>query len=252
MSLPFFYAENTPDEGRECMLDEETSKHIVQVLRMKIGEQLRLTDGKGNSSIAEILVAHKKQSAVKIITSSFSPANVSRLTIGISLIKNPNRFEWFLEKAAELGVNEIIPLICERTEKQHARYDRFLNIARSAMLQSAQTWLTTIQEPLKFKDVVERSNQGQKFIAHCEEGIKQPLSAVLNNSRKSCKELQKKYLEKTGVSSQSKIILIGPEGDFSPTEIKLANQFNFEAVSLGKTRLRTETAGIFAAVMGSS
>src|SRR6185295_12899984 len=151
------------------------------------------------------------------------------ITIAISLLKNTNRFEWFLEKATEIGVSEIIPLICERTEKQKFRYDRMKGICISAILQSQQTWLPILNEPKQFDDIViQQFDQQQKFIAHCDESsVKKQLSTLQ--------------------SFNSSIIFIGPEGDFTKDEIKLALENNFVPVSLGETRLRTETAGIVAA-----
>lgn len=229
MSLPYFFAEYISES--ETALEEETSKHIVQVLRMKPGEHLRLTDGKGNAAEGEITDAHKKHCIVKIINKEFIPKPSRQLTIAISLIKNMSRFEWFIEKATELGVAEIIPMICERTEKQKFRHGRFLNICTSAMLQSMQTWRPQLHEPVNFKDVVNDSKHQQKIIAHCLDDDKRMLNKVFD------------------ASLSSHIILIGPEGDFSVNEINLAREHGFIPVSLGGTRLRTETAGIYASVV---
>jgi 16S rRNA (uracil1498-N3)-methyltransferase len=157
-----------------------------------------------------------------------------KVIIGISLIKNSSRFEWFLEKATEIGVYEIIPLLCERTEKEKFRIDRMKGICISAMLQSQQTWLPLLHEPVAY-DLLFRQEEiariAQKFIAHCVDGQKHDLASSVDKSL------------------ASQIILIGPEGDFSPKEIEEALQSNFIPVSLGDTRLRTETAGIVAAAM---
>ena len=211
------------------VLDDETSKHIVQVLRMKKGESLKLTDGKGNLLTAEISNDHKKHCGVKITDSRFTPHDSRKITIAISLLKNSNRFEWFLEKATEIGVSEIIPLICTRTEKEKFRQDRMQNILMSAMLQSQQYWLPLLHQPTLFDEVLQ-TPVDQKFIAHCEESNKQSLSFHQR-------------------SSTSKLILIGPEGDFTPEEIEAAYKNNFIPVSLGNTRLRTETAAIVAATV---
>jgi len=155
----------------------------------------------------------------------------SKIAIAISPVKNNTRFEWFLEKATEIGVTEIIPLICNRTEKTVFKFDRMKSILVSAMLQSQQCWLPVLHEPTKFNSLITSSTQQQKFIAHCIDDAKRSL-ADLNNE-----------------SLSSKIILIGPEGDFTADEIDLALQNQFSAVSLGATRLRTETAGIVAATL---
>lgn len=231
MALPFFYKEDLDLLSTEVVLDEDTSKHITQVLRMQAGEPLQLTDGKGNVYIALIKDANRKKCIVSFMATNHQPQTRNRISIAISLIKNSNRFEWFLEKATELSITEIVPLLCERTEKQHFRFDRMKNILVSAMLQSQQCWLPVLHEPVKFDKVILSSAQQQKFIAHCIEAEKRNLVDLVNESL------------------SSRIILIGPEGDFSPAEIQLAIQQHFIPVTLGDTRLRTETAGIVAATL---
>lgn len=232
MALPYFYNNSIPGLSSSLILNEENSKHIVQVLRMKNDEQLQLTDGKGNLFTAQIIDNNKTKCSVEIIKISCQPASINNISIAISLIKNTGRFEWFLEKVTEIGVTEIIPLICERTEKQHFRFERVQEILISAMLQSQQTYLPLLHEPVKYEKYIERQkeNTGQKFIAHCEEAKgKNNLSTIhpFNNPT----------------------ILIGPEGDFSSHEIETALANNFIPVALGNTRLRTETAGIVAATL---
>jgi len=227
MTLPFFYVEDL--QNASLVLDEDTSKHVIQVLRMQKGEKLLLTNGKGQKAEAEIVDDNRKRCAVNILTTETAPPKPRNIAIAISLTKNASRFEWFLEKATEIGVSEIIPLICERTEKEKFRYDRMKNILVSAMLQSQQSWLPLLYEPTEFKKVVSESKHQQKFIAHCVEEEKQQLSSVNNHL--------------------SSIILIGPEGDFTPHEIQLAVQNNFLPVTLGETRLRTETAGLVAVTL---
>lgn len=229
MAAPFFFEENLSAED-EFVLSEETSRHVVQVLRMKENEQIILTNGNGYTKTAEIIFPDKKKTKVKIVHSKFHERKKSKTAIAISLVKNNNRFEWFLEKATEIGVSAIIPLICKRTEKTHFRLDRMKSILISAMLQSQQSWLPEISEPAKFSDVIRNEKHNQKFIAHC-----------INEEKRELKDV----LEK----SSSKIILIGPEGDFTEEEIKNAIEKKYLPVSLGDTRLRTETAGLVAAVL---
>ena len=229
MALPFFYISNYDGIQKQIVLDEETSKHIIQVLRMKAGEQLNLTDGKGNLLTCSIVDDHKKHCLVKVEATSYQQPATRKVSVAISLLKNSNRFEWFLEKATEIGVSEIIPLICERTEKEKFRYERMHGICISAMLQSQQVWLPVLYEPIEFNKAVIHSSAKGKFIAHCDDGSKDQLTNQPIN--------------------QSTLILIGPEGDFTPLEIVLAIQNEFMPVSLGKTRLRTETAGIVAATL---
>lgn len=231
MSLPFFYKEDIITSSTDVVLDEATSKHIVQVLRMQNGEQLQLTNGKGILFTAEITDDNRKKCAVKVIQTNNEQRSTINIIIAISLVKNNTRFEWFLEKATEIGVSEIIPLICSRTEKATFKFERMKSILISAMLQSQQCLLPVLHEPVKFNQLVQSATQQQKFIAHCIDDAKRNLSD-LNNE---------------GLSS--KIILIGPEGDFTTDEIDLALKNNFNAVTLGPTRLRTETAGMVAATL---
>ena len=231
MALPFFYKEDIQASLASIVLDEDTSKHIVQVLRMQNGEPLQLTNGRGDLFTCEITDNNRKRCSVKILQTSNLKGQSSKITIAISLIKNSSRFEWFLEKATELGVSEIVPLICERTEKTAFKAERMKSILVSAMLQSQQCWLPVLHEPTKFNALVHSSAQQQKFIAHCMDDAKRSLTDLNNESL------------------SSKVILIGPEGEFTPGEIELALQNNFSAVSLGETRLRTETAGIAAAAL---
>ena len=233
MSLPFFFRESLSQHETSFTLSEDTSKHIVQVLRMQEGEHLQLTDGKGSIMTCYISEAHKKKCTVVKISSSFKALSPNDITIAISLIKNASRFEWFLEKATEIGVRSIIPLLCERTEKQHFRFDRMNGILISAMLQSKQCFLPELKEPLKIKSLLESNRFANKYIAHCDEdGQKTAFDPVKKN--------------------ESSIMLIGPEGDFTKEEILLAKLNGFVPVSLGNNRLRTETAGVVAAVMMNS
>jgi len=229
MALPYFYMETIDGSERLITLAEDTSRHIVQVLRMEEGNKLQLTDGKGNLYTAEISQVNKKSASVKILSGDYDPNPSHQITIAISLLKNASRFEWFLEKAAEIGIYEIIPLICDRTEKQHFRLDRMKSILVSAMLQSQQSWLTKLSEPVLLSTRLSGFDHALKLIGHCE-------------------ETNKRFIKDFNKDSDT-LILIGPEGDFSPEEIDRALQNNFLPVTLGNTRLRTETAGIVAAVL---
>lgn len=195
---------------------------------MKEGERLKLTDGKGNLITAKIMVADKKHSVVSIEERNYQPPVQKRISVAISLLKNMGRFEWFVEKATEIGVSEIIPLICERTERQHFRLERVEHILVSAMLQSEQAWMPVLTAPQLYEEVISSSNYPQKLIAHCEnELVRQHIGDAIEAD-----ELQ---------------ILIGPEGDFTSHEIEHALANNYRPVSLGRTRLRSETAGVVAA-----
>jgi len=227
MALPRFYVKTLGETN--MVLDEDTSKHITGVLRMKAGEALLLTDGKGTKAHALITDDHRKRCTVTINTTEKEPVKSPKVCIAISLLKNAARFEWFLEKATEIGVSEIIPLLCERTEKEAFRHDRMQAILISAMLQSQQCWLPNLQEPTPFENII-TTDYAAKFIAHCLPQQKETLHGLL-----------KKF-------DGNRIILIGPEGDFTEAEISQALAKNFLPVTLGNTRLRTETAGMVAAV----
>lgn len=229
MQLPYFY-ENSIDFSQDVIqLSEETSKHCVQVLRMNVGAKLQLTDGKGKLSTAEIIEAHRKHTSVRILESIYTQPNQEKCTIAMALLKNNSRYEWFLEKVTELGVDRIIPLLTEHTEKTNFRWDRMNGILIAAMIQSRQTYLPILEEPQKIEQVLQTEKHEQCLIAHCEDRPKSMLSKIK--------------------ISQDTFIIIGPEGDFSGTEIDLAEKQNYAAVSLGNTRLRTETAGVIAATI---
>jgi 16S rRNA (uracil1498-N3)-methyltransferase len=234
MALPFFYIESFDETQQLITLNEETSKHVVQVLRMQVGEQLNLTDGKGSLLTAAISEAHKKHCVVRIDATRHTLQAARKTAIAVSLVKNASRFEWFLEKATEMGVTEIIPLLCERTERQHFRYDRMKGIVVSAVLQSQQTWLPVLHEPVKFEHAIRQtgaSDERLKLIAHCEDTAKNSFSKMQLDQ----------FL--------NSIILIGPEGDFTSAEIAAAITAGYQPVMLGETRLRTETAALAAAAL---
>ena len=234
MKLPLFYKAAIDSSTTSVELDEATSKHIIQVLRMQLGEQLQLTNGKGKLLTAAITNDNRKKVVVTIYHTEESKAYPSKISIAISPVKNNTRFEWFLEKATEIGVAEIIPLICARTEKQQFKWERMNAILVSAMLQSQQVWLPILREPIKFSKYLSDLNRVPsllKMIAHCED------------------ENYKQSLQKIADPASDQLILIGPEGDFTTQEIDYALQNGCVPVSLGNTRLRTETAGIVAAAL---
>lgn len=230
MSLPLFFSEEIAMPGAVITLDETTTRHVTQVLRMKEGDQLYLTNGKGKKLLASVQEQSKKKCTVSILQETDVPPSPRQLTVAVSLLKNAARFEWFLEKATETGISDIVPLICDRTERTHFRLDRMKNILVSAMLQSQQYWLPRMPEPVPFNEWIKTAAADSKLIAHCMESAKEPLL-------------------KLAQAKGSKCICIGPEGDFTAEEVKQAEEHQFQAVSLGNTRLRTETAAIAAAVL---
>jgi len=232
--LPYFFDSSAGAAGDELVLDEDNSRHVVQVLRMRAGDKLRLTDGKGVLFTAAILDDHKKKCRVGITSVEHTPPREKSVTIAISPLKNASRLEWFLEKATEIGVTAIIPLLAERTERQHTRPDRWQNILVSALLQSQQTWLPELPEPVSFPTLIASANAEQRLIAHCLEAPR-PTQSLAGLARKQ--------------PAASTLILIGPEGDFSQKEVELAFAGGFIPVTLGDNRLRTETAGVVAATL---
>ena len=229
MALPFFYTENIHTDN--LVLDEDTSRHVSGVLRMKVGEELLLTDGKGTRATAVITDDHRKRCAVNIVQRETEEERKGGVTLAVSLVKNAARFEWFLEKATELGVAQIIPLLCQRTEREKFRQELLQHIITSALLQSQQVWMPHLHAPTPLEQVLTTAQQQQKFIAHCG-------------------PQQKQSLAQQGIQvDKPKIMLIGPEGDFTEAEIDAALKAGFAPVTLGSTRLRTETAGLVAATL---
>lgn len=229
--LPYFFSERITGHS-VFALSDDTAKHIIQVLRMKKDEHILLTDGKGRKAEAIIAQADKRNCSVHVKEITYEEPSSKKICIAISILKNASRFEWFLEKATEIGITEIIPLICSRTERQHFRYERMQQIIISAMLQSQQSYLPLLHEPKDLDAVISTSNYDHKFIAHCVEEEKKTIFQVKDNNE-----------------AHSSIILIGPEGDFTKDEIAFALQNHYTPVSLGTTRLRTETAAIVAATL---
>lgn len=225
-----FYAKDiTPDAGFYTM-DEPTSKHCIQVLRHTLGEQVLLADGKGGRYTTAISDDNRKKCVVQVKKYELIPPAAAPVRIAISFTKNTSRIEWFLEKATEIGIQSIIPLISQRTEKEKFRADRFENILVSAMLQSQQYYLPVLHTPVLFDALVEGPPASQLFIAHC-------------------LPEQKTHLWQAMQPGQDSLLLIGPEGDFTPEEISAALNRGFQPVSLGNTRLRTETAGMVGCTM---
>ena len=224
MSLLFY----TPHiENDLAPLDREESRHLLTVLRKDVGDQLRLTDGKGCFYNAIIAEAGKKQAVVRIVEKIQTPEPPAKLHIAIAPTKQIDRFEWFLEKATEIGIQKITPLLCQRSERKVVRHDRLEKVLISAMKQSLQSRLPQLQALTRFADVVRQNDTPQRFIAWCPN---EPLPDLRTLIRPSTDTL----------------ILIGPEGDFSPEEIALADENGFTGIGLGSTRLRTETAGLVA------
>lgn len=219
----------TPDLIAEVYtLSEEESKHAVRVLRLQAGDEVVLVDGKGGYYQARILEANPKRTHLQIFQKQqeFGKRN-HYLHIAVAPTKNIERLEWFLEKATELGIDEITPLICERSERKEVKTERLNKIISSAVKQSIKAYHPVLNAPIGFKKFVALPFEGQKFIAHCMEGEKSSIKDLI--------KARSKYL-----------VLIGPEGDFTPAELALAETHSILPISLGESRLRTETAALAA------
>ena len=224
---PYFYYAALKEAAGIILLDEVTRHHVVTVLRMQVGEHIALMNGAGVSAEAVIEVADKKVLRVSIAAKNTYPQPAQKTMLAISLLKNTSRFEWMLEKVTEIGLTDVVPIISERTEKIHFREDRMRQIIISAGIQSKQMWMPVLHAPKKVEELIKDSPCQGKFIAHCLDGNK----TILHKQE------------------QDTLLLIGPEGDFTPSEIDLALQHDFIPVSLGESRLRTETAGVVGAVL---
>lgn len=223
-----------PDlSGETILLSEEESKHAIRVLRMSIGERVELVDGKGTRATAEVANDHPKRCELRILSRSIEKTNRDYyLHIAIAPTKNIERTEWFVEKAVEIGIDEITFLDCEHSERGVIKLDRIEKVAVSAMKQSQQSWMPLINDMMDFHTFMACGTADVMLIAHCEDGQKNPISSV-------------------SFSDKKVLILIGPEGDFSSEEIERALGSNYTAVSLGETRLRTETAALYAVAAAS-
>ena len=226
--MQLFYNPEILETTKEIIFDKVESAHIVRVLRKKESDILHITNGKGFLFDAKIVIANDKKCLASIIKTEQKPKPWNYyLHIAIAPTKNNDRIEWFLEKATEIGIDEITPIICSNSERRVVKTDRFEKIIQSAMKQSLKFTLPKLNEPIKFTEFINQKFEGKICIAHCEEQAKSLLKTVINPSEKVT-------------------ILIGPEGDFSSDEIKKALLKDFTPISLGESRLRTETAGLVA------
>jgi 16S rRNA (uracil1498-N3)-methyltransferase len=224
--MHLFYTPDITPSHPQYFLNEEESKHAVRVLRLEVGSEVQLIDGKGGLYTAQIKDAHPKRTILQItnVATEYGKRN-HYLHIAIAPTKNLDRLEWFLEKATEIGIDEISLIICQRSERKEAKTERLNKIITAAIKQSLKAYHPVLNEPMALNRFLAQPFDGQKFIAHCEDSEKVTLSAELTK--------QGRYL-----------ILIGPEGDFSPAEIDSALHNGYKAITLGESRLRTETAAL--------
>lgn len=223
--MQLFYNPSVRPNDKKIVFDQDESRHISKVLRKNEGDILMVTDGKGSLFTSEIISATPKKIIAEIQKTEVADPKPFRLHLAVAPTKMNDRYEWFLEKATEIGIDEITPVICRHSERKTVKTHRFERVLQSAMKQSLQCYLPQMNQPVSFSDFVNNANDDQLFVAHCEK--------------------QSQKLLKNLVLPHKKItLLIGPEGDFSTSEITQALHKNFVPVSLGKNRLRTETAAI--------
>lgn len=225
--MQLFYNPNINETTEYFSFDKEESKHIIKVLRKKDTDILFVTNGLGFLFKTEITLASDSKCTVKIISFEKKEESKFKLHLAVAPTKMNDRFEWFLEKATEIGIYEITPIICDRSERKVINAERFDKIILSAMKQSNELFLPKLNNAITFKEFIKQQNKGLQLIAHCEETDKKTLKSVLK-------------------PNENVTLLIGPEGDFSEKEIALALENNYIPVSLGNTRLRTETAAVVA------
>ncbi|WP_282136004.1 16S rRNA (uracil(1498)-N(3))-methyltransferase [Seonamhaeicola maritimus] len=225
--MQLFYNPDINENTEQFTFPKDESKHIIKVLRKSSGDILHITNGKGWLFKAEVTLPNINKCLVTIISKEKQPKRDYNLHLAVAPTKMNDRYEWFLEKATEIGIDTITPIICDHSERKVIKPERFERILQSAMKQSLRCYMPKLNEAISFKDFIQQGFEGALFIAHCEE-----------TNRKSFKpELR----PKTDLT-----ILIGPEGDFSIKEIEMAMANKFIPVTLGDTRLRTETAAIVA------
>nr|WP_299339566.1 16S rRNA (uracil(1498)-N(3))-methyltransferase [Allomuricauda sp.] len=225
--MQLFYNPRLDHSNKQFFFSPEESKHVVKVLRKKEGDVVHITNGRGSLFTAKILVADLRKCMAEIVDEEKTIPKRHRLHLAVAPTKMNDRFEWFLEKATEIGVDEITPILCEHSERKTIKLERYQRVLQSAMKQSLQTFLPKINPLTKYSDFLNLGHNAIGYIAHCQEGEKMDLKRRL-------------------VPDSSILILIGPEGDFSKSEISLALEKGFMPVSMGKNRLRTETAAIVA------
>ena len=231
--MQLFFNPNITETTDQFSFSKEESKHITKVLRKKEGDILNITNGKGWLFKAEISIANIKNCVATIIDKELQSKHKYNLHLAVAPTKMNDRYEWFLEKATEIGIDSITPIICDHSERKVIKQERFEKILQSAMKQSLNCYLPKLNESIKFIDFIKQDFEGQLFIAHCDVDPK-----LVTGTRKSLKSELRPNQEVT--------ILIGPEGDFSVKEIAQALQYDYIPVTLGETRLRTETAAIVA------
>lgn len=231
--MQLFYFKNITPDATTLQLDKEQARHMTKALRKKVGDIVDITDGVGNLYKGTISLVTSSKCDIDIAFAKAYPQQSPKLHIAIAPTKMNERMEWFLEKATEMGIATITPLLCDHSERKNIKIERFEKILISAMQQSNQFYLPQINELTPYSDYLKKEVIGVKCIAHCEESKKTLLNQVIHKE-------------------QDLTIIIGPEGDLSTREIEAALAAGFLPVSLGNKRLRTETAGVYTAAVFNS
>lgn len=222
--MHLFYDSTIDSTAKTHVLNEEESKHACRVMRLTEGDEIAILNGKGIEFFATIIEAHSKHCKIEIISKTEEPTSMNEIHIAIAPTKIIDRMEWFLEKATEIGITEITPLLCSNSERKQIKEERLEKILVAAMKQSKRLFLPKLNPLTDFNSFLQKYPKG--LLAHCYEAEKQAISDVLEGT--DCP------------------ILIGPEGDFSLPEVEKALKSGYTTISLGKNRLRTETAGLYA------
>ena len=225
--MQLFYNSELDTSIKTFNFSKDESHHIVKVLRKSTGDLLMITNGKGWIFEAEVIIPNHNKCVVSILKSTFETPRPYTIHLAVAPTKMNDRYEWFIEKATEIGVDIITPIICQNSERKIIKTERFEKILQSAMKQSLHCYLPSLAPAIRFSEFIKMPQEGATFIAHCEDGEKLKFKDQIE-------------------AKKSITILIGPEGDFSPKEIELALKHQYIPVSLGASRLRTETAGIVA------
>ena len=226
--MQLFYHPDIEADAREISFSKEESRHIAKVLRKNAGDRLNITNGKGLLFTAELSIVDHKSVLAKVISAEKQPALPYHLHLAVAPTKLNDRYEWFLEKATEIGISEITPIICDNSERKVIKADRYERIIQSAIKQSLKVWKPRLNPAITYSKFVQQTHsEEKKCIAHCYPSEKVSIKHTIN-------------------TGESVLVLIGPEGDFSPTEVDMATTHGFEPIHLGESRLRTETAAVVA------
>lgn len=229
--MTLFYGSDV--SGNTILLDVEQSRHLSQVLRLKVGDTIKVTDGKGVMYTCEVIDPSAKGASVRVVQRDEDAGRGYYLCVAVAPTKNIDRFEWFLEKATEMGIDRVVPILCEHSERKIVRQDRCEKVVLSAAKQSYKSLFPVVDELTKLENFLKSLSEDidERFIAHCDPAQE---------------KVELAYVAKSGAKS---VVLIGPEGDFSDAEVELAYKYGFKSVWLGRQRLRTETAALYSTAL---